>query len=264
MKKAFSALIAAGLALCSYSPPASAVDVNFNLLNVNNNDQSRLEQVYSKAYGFTPQQIAPVMSAPAMEVPSILQIAQNAATMPLAIWGMRKMGLSYMDILKVYTLPPTTLFNPEVPYDRFGAPVQQAWGYQQQYGNQWPSTISIADNVISQLGQLYLLTHYLKMPATQILALPTEPLSFTRLILEPYHSPTYFLPPGQAKKMGLWLPPGQAKKLGLWEPPGQAKKHWKHGDWDDDDHDHHGHGHDKWKWEAKEHEHGHGHGRWKD
>ncbi|MFO1520332.1 MAG: hypothetical protein U1F57_11835 [bacterium] len=128
MKKAFSALIAAGLALCSYSPPASAVDVNFNLLNVNNNDQSRWSRFIRRPTALPPNQIAPVMSAPAMEVPSILQIAQNAATMPLAIWGMRKMGLSYMDILKVYTLPPTTLFNPEVPYDRFGAPAVQAYG----------------------------------------------------------------------------------------------------------------------------------------
>ncbi|MFO1520331.1 MAG: hypothetical protein U1F57_11830 [bacterium] len=64
------------------------------------------------------------------------------------------------------------------------------------------------------MGQLYLLTHYLKMPATQILALPTEPLSFTRLILEPYHSPLISSRRGK-QKMGLWLPPGQAKKLGL-------------------------------------------------
>ena len=188
-----------------------------------------------------PEPAQAVMAAPAPEVPAILQIAQSAATMPLTIWAMRKLGFSYMDILKTYTLGPSSLFSPGLPYSQFGPPLGQAWDMQQQYGNLWPSSASLADPVIVQLSQIKYFTDYRKIPYTRLLTLPSDPLSFNRFVIDPWR-PVGFIPPGQAKKMGLWA------------PSGQAKKYWKHdGDEDDDD------GHGKWKYKG-----GKGKGKWKD
>jgi hypothetical protein len=245
MKNYFLKVLAFLLVSAFALPNAQAVNVNFNLLNLGSGDQNKLEQTYANTYGYSPADVAPVMSAPATEVPSILQIAKSAATVPLTIWGLRKLGLSYMDILKMYTLPPSSLFSPNIPYGQFGSPIGQAWGYQQQYGNSWPSTIALADPVIMQLNQIKMFTDYMKVPYTRILNLPTDPLSFTHLVIQPWRA--VLIP--EPERIG-WLPPGQAKKLGLWEPPGQAKKHWK--EWDDDDqgdHHGHGHGHGRWKWD---------------
>jgi len=231
-------------------PSARAVNVNFNLLNVNAPDQNRLAQTYANAYGFTPAQVSPVMMAPATEVPTILQIAKSAAMMPLSIWAMRKLGFGYMDILKMYALPPTTLFSPNVPYDQFGPTLAPVVQIQKTYGATPPLTIALADPLIIQLGQIKLFTDYLRIPYTRILTLPTiDPIYFTRLVVSPWSPLPGFMPPGQAMKAGLWLPPGQAKKMGLWEPPGQAKKRGgNYMVYEVDDHGGHGHGGGKGKW----------------
>jgi hypothetical protein len=234
--------------LVSFALQCKGGQFNFNLLNMNTPDQSRLEQTYANAYGFTPAQVSPVMMAPAAEVPSILQIAKSAATMPLSIFAMRKLGFSYMDILKMYTLPSTTLFSPNVPYDQFGPTLAPVVQLQKTYGATPPISVGLADPLIIQFGQIKLFTDYLRVPYTRILSLPTlDPIYFPRLVVSPWTPLTALLAPTQVVRTGYWLPPGQAKKLGLWEPPGQAKKHWKGGD-DDDGGDHgHGHGHGKWK-----------------
>src|SRR5262249_16468337 len=148
----------------------------------------------------------------ATEIPTILQIAKSASMMPVSIWGLRRMGFSYTDILKMYTLPPSVLFTPNVPYERFGPTLQPVVAYQQQYGPVWSSTVVLADPAIIQLGQIHFFTVGLRIPTISLLSLPTDPLIFNRVVLNPWGHPTYFIPPGQAMKMGLWLPPGQAKK----------------------------------------------------
>ncbi|MBL7684514.1 MAG: hypothetical protein JNK65_00560, partial [Deltaproteobacteria bacterium] len=128
--------------LISIPLPSHATDINFSLFNINTPEQNKLLNTYSNAYGLPPLQVAPVMSAPAQEIPTILQIAKNAATLPLVVWGLKNQGKSYMDILNTFLLPPSILFNPSVNYDRYGNDYLQAWKYQQQYGSQWPKTIS--------------------------------------------------------------------------------------------------------------------------
>ncbi len=236
------------LAVFMFSP-AHAVDIN--LINIEAPQSSPLPQSFGNAYGYTPQQVAPAMMGPVTEVPTILQIAKNAATLPIGIWALRKMGFGYMDILKMYALPPSILFNPEVPYDRFGPSLGQAGLYQQQYGNTWPRRVSLADSVLIQLGQIKFFTDYLKIPIGSILSLPTDPLTFSQLVLRPYSNPTYFIPPGQAMKMGLWTPPGLAKKgyvghpgHGTWKSEGKEKG-----------------GKSEWKFEAKGNGNGKGKGK---
>jgi hypothetical protein len=238
----------------SFAGSTARADVNVNLLSVNSPDSQKLEQTYARTYGFPTTQIAPVMMAPATEVPTILQIAKAATVAPLAVWGLRKMGYSYMDILRVHSLPPTILFAPDVPYERYGAPLGQAYVYQQQYGPSWPTTVVLADPVITQLAQIRFFTVGLKIPTISLLTLPADPIVFNRVVLNPWGNPTYFIPPGQAKKMGLWLPPGQAKKY--WKHDDWDDDHHHHGDWDDDDHHHHG------KWKEDDHHHEKEHGKW--
>ncbi len=195
------------------SPASSrAGDVNINLFNLNSADQTELAKAYSKNYGFSPAQIIPALAGPATEIPLILQIAKSAGALPLEIWSMRKLGLSYANILKHYALPSTILVNPTTPYEKFGALLQPVADYTKQYKNRWPSNISLSDPVLIELGKLKHFTNYVKIPSAQIVSLPADPSRFVHLVLEPHAPSPYFIPPGQAKKMGLWEPPGQAKK----------------------------------------------------
>ena len=221
MKKYKTILITSLLCLALFSTGALA-DVNVNLLNLSAPEQTRLQNTYSTAYGFPVEQISPVMMAPPTEVPLILQLAKSATTLPVAIWGLRKMGFSYTDILSMYTLPPTVLVAPEVPYERLGPTLEPVVLYQKQYGPVWPNTVVLSDPALIQLGQISLFTVHLGIPSISLLALP-DPILFPRIVLSPWSHPTYFIPPGQAMKMGLWMPPGQAKKAGLWSPPGHSK-----------------------------------------
>lgn len=213
---------------------AYASDININLVNLNPADKSRLQNAYSKTYGFSPAQIAPLLAGPATEIPLILQIAKSAGKLPLEIWSMRKLGLSYANILKQYALAPTVLLNPNVPYEKFGSLLEQVAAYKKQYQQNWPSNISLSDPVLIEMGKLKHFTHYAKIPANQIISLPTEPASFSHLVIEPTRPSPYFIPPGQAKKLGLWEPPGQAKKYEREDSEKQDRHHKKHKEDDND------------------------------
>jgi|GEM_PF-4935956 len=197
---------------------SARADVNINLLNLNSPASQRLQQTYANAYGFAPTQVAPVMVAPAMEVPTILQIAKNAGTMPIAIWGLRKMGMSYSDILQMYTLPPSVLVTPDVQYERYG--MTKVANEYKRYGNQWPRTAVVQDPDIIRLGQINLLTTRLRVPSVSLVALPAEPVVFTQVVLNPWGYPTFILPPGQVRPV-----------LIVDEPIKIKQKKYKHKKW---------------------------------
>jgi len=241
MKTIRSTLLWGVLGVFLFISQAHAVDVNFNLLNVTPPSTSVLQQTYSNDYGFTPDQVAPVMLAPAPEVPTILQIAKSAGTMPLSIWAMRKMGFSYMDILKTYTLPPTTFYSPVVPYERFGPTLVPIATYQNQYGGSWPSTVVLEDPAIIELGKIKYFTDYRRIPITRIISLPTDPIYFNHLVVTPWGRSPYFIPPGQEKKYWERLGHREYGRIYDWKDRDYWKDHdhdWKHDrDWKDHDHD---------------------------
>ncbi len=205
---------------------SAGADVNVNLLNLNSPASQKLQQTYANAYGFAPTQVAPVMMAPSMEVPTILQIAKNAGTMPVAIWGLRKMGMSYTDILQMYTLPPSVLVTPNVPYERYG--MTKVANNFKQYGNQWPRTVVVEDPDVIRMGQINLLTVGLRVPSVSLIALPPTPVVFNQVVLNPWGYPTYILPPGQVRPI-----------LIVDEPVKIKQKKFKH---------------KKWKWRGRENE----------
>ncbi|MFO1462494.1 MAG: hypothetical protein U1F66_01855 [bacterium] len=225
-------LLVAGL--FSMIPQAGAVDINLLNIDLSSPESRRAEQLYGNAYGFPPEQVTPALLAPAEEVPAILQIAQAAGTLPLSVWMMRKMGMSYSNILQSFAVAPLVAM---------GTPV--------------------TDNYYIETNRTHFLRELLKVEPRYLPLIPLRGPEFTRFIINPIH-PTagYWMPPGIAKKYGLWIPPGQAKKMGLWGGPAKVKGgHWV----DDDD--------DvvvikKMKWEDddkgwKKHGHGEGHGGWK-
>jgi len=237
MKNTWKSLVLAG---CFFSllPAARAVDINLLNVNLGSPDSLRAQQLYGNAYGFSPQQVAPAMLGPAEEVPAIMQIAQAAGTVPLSIWMMRKMGMSYSNIMQTFAVAPLV---------SMGSPIN--------------------DTSYIQTTRNYFLQNILQMPSAFLPKVPLIGPDFTRFIIYPVSPKVgYWMPPGIAKKYGLWIPPGQAKKMGLWDGPVFAKGgHW--GEDEDGDHGwkHHGHGDDEdHGWKHHGHgdgdDHGHGHG----
>jgi len=45
------------------------------------------------------------------------------------------------------------------------------------------------------------LTNYLKVPSISLVSLPTDALSFTQVVLNPWGYPNFILPPGQARQI---------------------------------------------------------------
>lgn len=215
-------------------PSAGAVDINLVNIDLSSPDARRAEQLYGNAYGFPPQQVTPALMAPAEEVPAIMQIAQAAGTVPLSVWMMRKMGMSYSNILQSFAVAPLVAM---------GTPV--------------------TDPYYIQTSRNHFLQNILQVNPILFPKIPLSGPEFTRFLIYPVHKEHgYWMPPGIAKKYGLWIPPGQAKKMGLWDGPGHGKGkggYWVVDDddgvkvkkvkWDDDD------GH--WKKAGK------GHGGWK-
>ncbi|MDX1386465.1 MAG: hypothetical protein R3257_02670 [bacterium] len=199
--------------------PLYAVDINLINVDMSPDDNDRLTNAYSKAYGYSPQQVAPTMYGPPEEVPAILQIAQAAGQVPMTVWMMRRMGMNYGSILSTFALAPTALMgSARTPY-----------GYPQPYPsspgwNQW------MDPFYVQTARVNFLTNVLRVPRNLLGSIPVLGLPFARSLVYPYH-PVHgtWLPPGIAKKYGLWIPPGQRKKIG-WGPWGGGPN-WKSKDW---------------------------------
>lgn len=197
----------------SLAAPAQAIEFNlFKLDNSGNTsptgtpqDANNYARMLSSGYGFPQQQVAPAMMGPAEQTPTILRIAQAAGTLPVTIFAMRQMGLSYSKILSIYALSPNILATP-------------GYGPINNYN----------DNTFISLGQRYFLQRVLGVPQTYVSQFPFGGYSFVERILRPYDPVTQkqWLPPGIAMKYGLWTPPGQAKK-GNFGHPGHSKGHWK-------------------------------------
>jgi hypothetical protein len=87
---------------------AASARADFNLINVDlgSPDARRAESLYGQAYGFQPVQVAPVMAAPAEEVPAIMQIAQAAGTLPISVWMLRQSGMNYGQIMRTFAVAP--------------------------------------------------------------------------------------------------------------------------------------------------------------
>ena len=217
MRKIYQALILSAV-FCMALPRAFAGDFNLVNIDLSSPDARRAEQLYGNAYGFSPQQVTPALLAPAEEVPAIMQIAQAAGTLPLSVWMMRKMGMSYSNILQSFAVAPLVTM---------GSPV--------------------TDPYYVQTARNHFLTNILQVNPLILPKIPLAGADFTRFLIYPVHRDYgYWMPPGIAKKYGLWIPPGQAKKMGLWGGPGKGKGgYWEV---DDDDHGHGYHG-KKGKWD---------------
>lgn len=197
----------------SFAAPAQAIE--FNLFKLDNSgnasptgtpqDANNYARMLSSGYGFPQQQVAPAMMGPAEQTPTILRIAQAAGTLPVTIFAMRQMGLSYSKILSIYALSPNILATP-------------GYGPINNYN----------DNTFISLGQRYFLQRVLGVPQTYVSQFPLGGYSFVERIIRPYDPVTQkqWLPPGIAMKYGLWTPPGQAKK-GNFGHPGNSHGHWK-------------------------------------
>ncbi len=81
--------------------------LELNVLKIGGDERDRLANVYSQAYGYPAYQVKPILAGPVGEAPAILQIAKSAGTLPLSVWTMRRMGMSYQNILASYALAPT-------------------------------------------------------------------------------------------------------------------------------------------------------------
>jgi hypothetical protein len=248
-------ILASGLLLSLLASSAKAVNINLVNVDLASPESQRASQLYGNAYGFPPEQVTPALVGPPEEVPAILQVAQAAGTVPLSVWMMRKMGMSYSRILQTFAVAPQV---------NIGVP--------------------LTDPVYIETSRVHFLRDVLEVSPTVIPLIPVRGPEFLHFIVTPYHPQVgYWMPPGIAKKYGYWMPPGQAKKY--WWGEDWDHDHWRHGDDDDQGHDH---GRGKWKddhwkkekWEAKrghedhddwrgghghdhghDHDHGHGHGK---
>ncbi|HCU24473.1 MAG TPA: hypothetical protein DF383_05595 [Deltaproteobacteria bacterium] len=183
----------------SLAPAGARAD--FNLLNVNLNptESQRASQLYGSAFGFPALAAAPALLAPAEEVPAIMRLAKAAATLPLNIWMMRKLGMDYGQIAQKFAL------NALMPVGQ-----------------------SITNSLFIQNSREYFLRDLLKVSPSLLPKIPYGGLDFTRFIIYPTNEKVgYWMPPGIAKKYGLWIPPGQAKKMGLWGAEGYSHDAWK-------------------------------------
>lgn len=187
---------------------------DFNLINVNLSPEQRAQNLYGNAYGFQPVQVAPVMGAPAEELPAILQTAQAAGTLPMSVWMLRQAGMNYGQIMQQFAMAPLA-------------------------GMAQPMT----DAFYIDRARRAFLVDTLRVDPVIYPSIPLRGPAFTRFIAYPVHPKMgYWLPPGQAKKYGLWIPPGQAKKMGIWDGH-WGHDRWRGWDWDDHDWD----GDDHWK-----------------
>jgi len=201
----------------------SAQAVNINLLNVQTAapETNPLANMYGQAYGFTPQQVAPAMMAPPQEVPGILQIAQAAGQVPMSVFMMRKMGMSFPSILSTFALAPSVLGGG-------AAPLLGANPYGPNFGNQYPVWTRVLNPFLIETSRVTFLRDVLHVKPQFIPLIPYGGRAFNEALLRPYH-PVYgtWMPPGIAKKYGLWMPPGQAKKVGWLEHDHKHKHGWK-------------------------------------
>ncbi len=200
MKKRLLKLTILSIGLCT---PLLSHALDINLLNVNMgaNDRNQLNNTYGSAYGFRPDEVDPVMEAPPEEVPTLLRIAQAAKTSPLTVWMLRKAGLNYGNILSNYSMAPQSLYNNEPRYgDRYRNSYSPGWG-------------AFTDPFFVQSSRTYFYRDILGVPVSTISQIPWRGMDSVRVLLDP--NPRGFaLPPGIAKKHGLWVPPGQRKKMG--------------------------------------------------
>ncbi len=222
--KAFAMMIAA----LWYVSPARAVEINLLNVNLGSPEGARATQLYGDAYGFSPQQVAPAMLGPAEEVPAVLQIAQAAGTVPMTVWMMRRMGMSYGSILSNFALAPAALMGAPLGGPSLG-------GFAPGWAS--PGWSQVTNPLLIEVARVRFLRNVLQVDPFFLPQIPYRGIGFTRSILYPYHP-----------ERGLWLPPGIAKKYGLWIPPGQAKKMGGWGKWEVDDDDWNGRG----KWKAKD------------
>ena len=205
--KRWISTFALALGLSFSAAPARA---DFNLINVDlaSPEARRAESLYGQAYGYQPVQVAPVMAAPAAEVPAIMQLAQAAGTLPVSIWMLRQTGMNYGQIMQTFAVAPLV---------GMGQPVTDAY-------------------YIESARRAFLLDR-LRVDPVIFPSIPLRGPDFTRFIVYPVHPKIgYWMPPGQAKKYGLWIPPGQAKKMGLWDGK-WGHDRWRGWDWDDRDWD---------------------------
>lgn len=196
------------LSLLGLQSTANAVSLDY--IRVGDDERSRLTDIYSQAYGMPAYQVRPALAGPVGEAPAILQIAKSAGTLPLTVWTMRRMGMSYSNILSSFALAPTIYAGSQV------LPRYTIW----------------TDPMIIRMGRLHFVRDVIHVNPTLIPYFPLHNLGFVTTLLYPYH-PRYgeFLPPGIAKKYGLWIPPGQRKKMGFypgWDHPGKGNKGWGH------------------------------------
>ncbi len=199
MKKRLLNLAILSLGLCT---PLMSHAIDINLLNVNmgSTERNQLNNTYGPAYGFRPDEVDPVMEAPAEEVPTLLRIAQAAKTSPLTVWMLRKAGLSYGSILSNYSMSPQSLYHNEPRYgDRYRDPYSPGWG-------------AITDPFFVQSSRTYFYRDILGVPVNTLASIPWRGMDSVRILLTPQPQGA-FLPPGIAMKQGLWVPPGQRKKM---------------------------------------------------
>ncbi|HEX5033393.1 MAG TPA: hypothetical protein VFW62_02835 [bacterium] len=192
----------------SLSIGAAPAYADFNLINVDlgSPEAQRANDLYGQAYGFQPVQVAPVMAAPAEEVPAILQMAQAAGTLPVSVWMLRQAGMNYGQIMQSFAMAPMAGF-----------------------------TQPMTDVYYIQRARQSFLLDRLRVDPYFLPSIPLRGPEFTRFIVYPVHPKIgYWMPPGQAKKYGLWIPPGQAKKMGLWDGRWSHDR-WRSWDWDERD-----------------------------
>ena len=209
MMKKITLSVMLGCFMLANLSTAHALDINLFNIDVNGPEGQRASQVYGDAYGFPAEQVTPALLGPAEEVPAILRIAQAAGTIPMSVLMMRKMGMSYSRILQTFALAPTTLLGSSV------VPAAPSLGY---FAPTWSQ---VMNPFYVQTSRVLFLRDILRIDPIAITQLPWRGI---------YPERAYWLPPGQAKKLGLWIPPGQAKKMWGWGPGGKGK--WKV---DDDD-----------------------------
>jgi len=212
------------LLILALANPAQAMDFNLINIDMGSPESQKLNNTYSKAYGFTPQQTAPAMYGPAEEVPTILKIAQAAGTLPMTVWSLRKAGMNFGNILSTFSLAPAALMGGSQSPNSYGPNYSPTpgWG-------------GFMDPFIVQSSRVYFLRNVLKVPTRYLPLIPFRGPEFAQSIVRPYH-PVHgsWMPPGIAKKYGLWVPPGQRKKMGWYGDRG--KQHGKHG-WKHKGHD---------------------------
>jgi hypothetical protein len=201
------------------STPVQAIDINLLNVNIGSPEGQKLSGLYGDSFGFTPQQTSPALLGPAEETPIIMKIAQAAGTVPMTVWMMRKMGMSYSRILSTFALAPSALLG--------GSP-----GATPPFGTLSPSWASFADPFLIQMARVYFLKDILKISPTYLSLLPVMGPQFSYALLRPYHPVHgFWMPPGIAKKYGLWMPPGQQKKIGLEDHGHPHNKHKGHPGW---------------------------------